>query len=49
MHPGSTDDTLRTWYSVDVADEATAHSVVTQLLRQPDVAAAYVKPPDALP
>jgi hypothetical protein len=49
MHPDSTDDTLRTWFSVDVPDESTAQSVVTQLLRQPDVVAAYVKPPDALP
>jgi hypothetical protein len=49
MHPDSTDDALRAWYSVDVPDEATAQSVVTQLLRQPGVAAAYVKPRDALP
>jgi hypothetical protein len=48
-HPDSPDPTLRTWYSVDVPDEATAHSVATQLLRRPEVVAAYVKPPDALP
>lgn len=48
-HPDTTDPTLRSWYSVDVPDEATAHSVVTQLLRQSDVLAAYIKPPDALP
>ena len=48
-HPDTSEPTLRSWYSVDVADEAIAHSVVTQLLRQPDVLAAYIKPPDALP
>jgi hypothetical protein len=48
-HPDTTDPTLRSWYSVDVPDEATAHSVVTELLRRPDVLAAYVKPLDALP
>ena len=49
MHPDSADETLSTWYSVDVPDEATAHTIVSQLLRQPAVAAAYLKPPDELP
>jgi hypothetical protein len=49
MHPESTDDALRTWYSVDVPDEGTAQTVVAQLRRQPEVAAAFLKPPDALP
>jgi hypothetical protein len=48
-HPDSPDPTLRTWYSVDVPDEATAHSVATQLRRRPEVVAAFVKPPDAMP
>lgn len=48
-HADTTDPTLSTWYSVDVPDETTAHSVVTQLLCHPDVLAAYVKPLDALP
>ena len=48
-HPDSPDPTLRAWYSVDIPDEATAQAVATQLLRRPEVVAAYVKPPDALP
>jgi hypothetical protein len=49
MHPGSSDPTLRRYYSVEVADPAAAERVATRLRESPVVAAAYIKPPDAMP
>ena len=49
MHPGTDDSTLRTYFTVDVTNAASAERVVARLRESPAIAAAYVKPPEALP
>ena len=49
MHPGSTDPALRTWFVADVPDGARGARILEQLRRNPLIAAAYSKPPEAMP
>jgi hypothetical protein len=49
MHPGTDDPTLRTYFTVDVQNAALAERVAQRLRDSPAIAAAYVKPPDAMP
>ena len=49
MHPNTDDSTLRTYFTVDVPDGTSAEHVAARLRDSPAVAAAYVKPPDAMP
>lgn len=48
-HPGTDDPVLARFYLVEVADEAEADHVLARLRAAPEVEAAYLKPPDALP
>lgn len=49
LHDATADPTLSTYFTVDLADDATATHVIDQLRRSPGIVAAYVKPPEALP
>ena len=49
MHPGSPDTALRAWFTIEAPDGAAGEHVLAELRRSPLVAAAYVKPPDAMP
>jgi len=49
LHPGIQDPSLRRFFTVEVPDAAEAQRVIARLLRSPAIAAAYVKPPEALP
>ncbi len=49
LHPGTQDDTLRSYFAIDVPDSATAARVVKQLRPCRGIRAAYVKPAEALP
>lgn len=49
LHPGTTDPELAGWFHVVVPPEHDADAVVARLLADANVAAAYVKPPDAAP
>jgi hypothetical protein len=49
MHPDTDDPTLRTYFTVDVPNAASAERVAARLRDSPAIAAAYVKPPDAMP
>lgn len=49
LHPGTTDPTLRTYVVVDADDPASAEHIAERLRANPAIAAAYVKPPDAMP
>ena len=49
MHPDTDDSTLRTYFTVDVPNAASAERVAARLRDSPAIAAAYVKPPDAMP
>jgi hypothetical protein len=44
LHPEVDDETLATYFTLEVTDRATADQAVQQLLRCRDVRAAYVKP-----
>ena len=49
MHAHADDSTLSTYFTVDVPDGTSAELVAARLRDSPAVAAAYVKPPDAMP
>jgi hypothetical protein len=49
LHPGSSDPTLQTYFVADLPDGPDGARSVERLRDHPAVAAAYVKPPDALP
>lgn len=49
MHPDTEDSTLRTYFTVDAPNAASAERVAARLRDSPAIAAAYVKPPDAMP
>jgi hypothetical protein len=49
MHRDTDDPNLRSYFIVEVPDNATAQRVIDRLRRSEAVAAVYVKPPDALP
>ena len=49
MHADTDDPTLGTYFTVDVPDRASAEHVAARLRDSPAVAAAYVKPPEAMP
>jgi hypothetical protein len=49
LHPGTDDSALRTYFTVEVPNAASAERVAARLRDSPAVAAAYVKPPDAMP
>jgi hypothetical protein len=49
MHPGAQDAELAKYFTVDVADDATAEKVIDRLQNCRAVEAAYLKPPAALP
>lgn len=49
LHPDTDDSTLRTYFTVDVPSPASADRVAARLRDSPAIAAAYVKPPDAMP
>jgi hypothetical protein len=49
LHPGTSDPELASYFIVHVSDPAQAPRVLDRLRRHAAVAAAYVKPPDAMP
>jgi hypothetical protein len=49
LHPGTSDPTLRTHYAADIPDDERGARIVEQLRGSPLIAAAYTKPPDAMP
>ena len=49
MHPGTDDATLGSYFTVDVPNSTSAEEVAARLRDSPAIAAAYVKPPDAMP
>jgi hypothetical protein len=49
LHPGASDPTLRSYVVVDADDPASAEHIAERLRAHPAIAAAYVKPPDAMP
>jgi hypothetical protein len=49
IHPDTTDPDLRGYFTVEAPDRATADKVIAGLRQSKAVAAAYVKPPDAMP
>jgi hypothetical protein len=49
LHPGADDETLGSYFAVDVPDSKTAEKVVKRLRPCRGILAAYVKPADALP
>ena len=49
LHPGADDDTLGSFFAVDVPDYKTAENVVKRLRPCRGIRAAYIKPVDALP
>jgi hypothetical protein len=49
LHPEVDDETLGSYFTLEVTDRATAKQAVQQLLRCRDVRAAYVKPRAAAP
>ena len=49
LHPGTSDPTLRSYVVVDADDPASAEHIAERLRANPAIAAAYVKPPDAMP
>ena len=49
MHADTDDSTLSTYFTVDVPDGMSAEHVAARLRDSPAVAAAYVKPAEAMP
>jgi len=49
MHRNTDDPNLRSYFIVEVPDNATAQRVIDRLRQSKAVVAAYVKPPDELP
>jgi GrpB-like predicted nucleotidyltransferase (UPF0157 family) len=49
LHPSTNDPTLRSYYTADVPDDERGARIVDRLRTSPLIAAAYVKPPDAMP
>jgi len=49
LHPGSSDNTLSSYFAVDVPDSAAAANVMSHLRPLRGIRAAYVKPTEALP
>jgi hypothetical protein len=49
LHPGAQDETLRSYYAVDVPDSQTALKVIKRLRPCRGIRAAYLKPTEALP
>lgn len=49
LHPDVDDETLASYFTLEVPDRTTADQTVQQLLRCRDVRAAYVKPRAAAP
>jgi hypothetical protein len=49
LHPGAEDDTLSSYFAVDVPDSKTAETLVKRLRPCRGIRAAYIKPVDALP
>jgi hypothetical protein len=49
QHPGIDDAALSRYFVVDVPDADDVPKVLSRLTRVPDITAAYVKPPAALP
>ena len=49
LHPNVNDPHLRSYYAAEVADSAAAERALAGLRQCRAVAAAYIKPPDALP
>jgi hypothetical protein len=49
LHPGADDDTLGSYFGLDVPDHKTAERIVKCLRPCKGIRAAYVKPVDALP
>jgi hypothetical protein len=48
LHPGTSDAELATYYIVHVPDSGEASRVLDRLRDHEAVAAAYIKPPDAM-
>ena len=49
MHPGSADAALASYFSVEAPEGAQGERLLQSLRESPLIAAAYVKPPDAMP
>jgi hypothetical protein len=49
VHPGTTDLALAATFTVHTPDQEVAKRLLTDLLSNPAVEAAYVKPPESLP
>lgn len=49
LHPDSSDSELRTWFALDLPEDADPSRLLAGLRARHDITAAYVKPPDALP
>lgn len=49
IHPGSKDASLRRYYIAELSDDPRGQHILDRLRQSPLVAAAYVKPQDALP
>jgi hypothetical protein len=49
LHPGTRDPSLLTYFQIETADRETAERLQQRLAACDGVAAAYGKPPDAMP
>jgi hypothetical protein len=49
LHPGVDDETLGSYFAIDVPDSKTAEQIVRRLRPVRGIRAAYVTPADALP
>lgn len=49
LFPGTTDEAQRSWFVLHLPEDRDATDVVRELVELPEVAAAYVKPPESTP
>lgn len=49
LHAATDDPALRRYFTAEVADDARGHRAAERLRASPLIAAAYVKPPEAMP
>ena len=49
MHPGTDDPDLMRFFTVEVPDGASAEQLIARIQHDPEVEAAYLKPPDEMP
>ena len=48
LHPDTSDPTLLSWHTTELPDDDRGSRLLEQLRNSPQVAAAFVKPPDAM-